>query len=79
MSSLHEDEIENIRRNYSFFDEDGNGLIDFTEFEKLLKVIAPRSTTQQAAEGFSIIDENSDGYIDFDEFVNWWSMNWSEF
>ncbi len=71
--------LEEIKKNFEFFDRDKNGAIDFLEFKDLLKTISPDSNLQQAGEGFSMIDTNSDGFIDFDEFVEWWKSGWWEY
>lgn len=79
MKALDPDRILSIRENFDFFDEDHNGHIDLDEFTKLLKVIAPRSTDQEAQVGFELIDADSNGYIDFNEFITWWESCWWEF
>lgn len=79
MKPLTEEHIAKVKKNFDFFDRDGNGEIDAEEFEKLLKVISPESTEEQAKRGFEIIDENSDGHIDFNEFLEWWETCWWEF
>ncbi|MCZ6560800.1 MAG: EF-hand domain-containing protein [Gammaproteobacteria bacterium] len=70
---------EDISSNFEYFDSDGNGQIDFKEFQSLLKTLSPEVTTQQAAEGFSMIDTNSDGSIDLEEFTIWWKTTWWEY
>lgn len=79
MKPLSRESVDEIREHFAFTDTDGNGRIDFKEFARLLKVLSPNSTTEQAAEGFSMIDENSDGHIDFEEFLAWWKTVWWEF
>lgn len=76
---LSQDDLNEVKKNFDFFDQDGNGEIDIDEFEKLLKVISPNSTEAQAKRGFEIIDENNDGHIDFNEFLEWWETCWWEF
>lgn len=70
---------EDINANFAYFDSDGNGHIDFKEFQRLLKTLSPEVTTQQAAEGFSMIDTNCDGAIDLEEFTVWWKTTWWEY
>ena len=72
-------QLEEIRDSFQHFDSDGNGLIDFKEFQQLLKTLSPEATLQQTGEGFSMIDTNCDGYIDLDEFVVWWQSVWWEY
>lgn len=68
-----------IKENFEFFDRDSNNEIDLGEFTKLLRVISPTATLEQAQKGFAIIDENDDGHIDFDEFLSWWETCWWEY
>jgi len=79
VAQVWEQKLEEIKREFDFFDVDDNGLIDFKEFRKLLTTLSPRTSVDQAAEGFSIVDTNSDGHIDVDEFVTWWKSNWWEY
>lgn len=79
MKKLPEEKLNEVKKNFDFFDRDGNGEIDLDEFEQLLKVISPDATEEQAKRGFAIIDENSDGHIDFNEFLEWWETCWWEF
>jgi len=68
-----------IKENFEFFDRDSNNEIDLGEFTKLLRVISPTATVEQAQKGFEYIDENQDGHIDFDEFIAWWESCWWEY
>ena len=76
---ISQEKLAEIKENFDFFDRDNNGEIDLDEFTKLLKIISPSSTVDQAASGFSIVDENDDGHIDFDEFIEWWQTCWWEY
>lgn len=79
MSEVWEQKLEEIKKEFDFFDEDNNGSINFKEFRRLLTTLSPKTTVEQAAEGFSIVDTNSDGNIDLEEFVTWWKSNWWEY
>ncbi len=79
MKPLAEEQLAEVKKNFDFFDRDGNGEIDVEEFAKLLQVLSPDSNDEQAKRGFAIIDENDDGHIDFDEFLEWWQTCWWEF
>ena len=68
-----------IKENFQFFDRDSNNQIDLEEFTKLLRVLSPTATLEQAAKGFAIIDENKNESIDFNEFLNWWEICWWEY
>jgi len=73
------EQLTEIKENFEFFDRDSNNEIDLGEFTKLLRVLSPTATLEQAQKGFDIIDENNDGHIDFDEFLSWWEACWWEY
>lgn len=79
MADLSNEDINEIKDHFAFFDKDGNGTIDVKEFMQLLKVLAPASTMDNAERGFETIDTNQNGEIDFEEFFDWWKMNWTVF
>ena len=76
---LSKEQLTEIKENFEFFDRDSNNEIDLGEFTKLLRVISPTATREQAQKGFELIDENHDGHIDFDEFFEWWESCWWEY
>ena len=76
---LTEQQVNDIRKDFGFFDRDGNGQIDLPEFIELLTVIAPKTKVNRVEEGFQLIDSNGDGYIDFEEFLAWWQGCWWEY
>ncbi|MDC8830995.1 EF-hand domain-containing protein [Alteromonas gilva] len=78
-TELSPEKIEEIQKDFNFFDRDGNGQIDLQEFIELLTVISPKTKASHVEEGFKLIDENDDGYIDFDEFLDWWQECWWEY
>jgi len=73
------EKISYIRENFDYFDEDKNGQIEVAEFTRLLKVIEPTSTPEQASDGFNIIDTDHNGSIDFAEFLAWWQSCWWQY
>ena len=77
--NISEEQLSEIKENFSFFDRDSNNEIDLGEFTKLLRVLSPTATLEQAQKGFAIIDENNDGHIDFEEFLDWWESCWWEY
>ena len=77
--TLSEQQIAEIKINFDFFDRDGNGRIELTEFIELLTALAPKTKASHVEEGFKLIDTNNDGYIDFIEFVDWWQDCWWEY
>jgi len=78
-AQLSDEKIEEIKKDFSFFDRDVNGQIDLTEFIELLTVISPKTKASHVEEGFKLIDENNDGFIDFEEFLEWWQECWWEY
>jgi len=76
---ISEEQLVEIKENFNFFDRDSNNQIELGEFTKLLRVLSPTATLEQAEKGFDIIDENNDGHIDFDEFMQWWETCWWEY
>ena len=78
-AQLSDEKIEEIKKDFTFFDQDGNGQIDLTEFIELLTVISPKTKASHVPEGFKLIDSNNDGYIDFEEFLEWWQECWWEY
>jgi len=79
IKKISEEQLKEIKENFQFFDRDSNNEIDLGEFTKLLRVISPTATLEQAHKGFQIIDENQDGHIDFEEFMAWWESCWWEY
>ena len=79
MSNELKSKLAEIRENFEFFDNDGNGLIDFNELLSLMRTVSPEASLRESGDGFSMIDTNSDGYIDLDEFMKWWQTTWWEF
>jgi Ca2+-binding EF-hand superfamily protein len=78
-SPVDEKKVAEIRKEFDYFDSDGNGQIELKEFIELLTVLSPKTKASHVQEGFSIIDDNNDGYIDFDEFLKWWLEGWWEY
>ncbi|MBV1910062.1 MAG: EF-hand domain-containing protein [Kangiellaceae bacterium] len=79
LKKLAPEQLTEIKENFNFFDRDSNNEIDLGEFTKLLRVISPTATLEQAQKGFELIDENKDGHIDFNEFMTWWETCWWEY
>ena len=77
--ALTEEQIAEVRKEFDFFDNDHNGMIDLGEFIELLTVLSPKTKVNAVQEAFEMIDENADGHIDFNEFLNWWQQGWWEY
>lgn len=78
-TQLSEQKVAEIRNDFAFFDRDGNGQIDLSEFVEMLTVLSPKTKVSVVEEGFKLIDTNDDGFIDFDEFLEWWQECWWEY
>jgi len=76
---LSEQQIEDIRKEFEYFDKDNNGQIDLQEFIELLTILSPKTKASHVQEGFNLIDDNHDGFIDFEEFLEWWQDGWWEY
>tara|TARA_B100001059_G_scaffold27575_1_gene22281 strand:- start:34587 stop:34832 length:246 start_codon:yes stop_codon:yes gene_type:complete len=76
---LSEQQTAAIKKEFDFFDRDGNGQIDIAEFIELLTALAPKTKASHVGEAFQLIDKNNDGHIDFTEFAEWWQQCWWEY
>lgn len=76
---LDNQKIEEIRKEFAFFDRDNNGHIDMPEFIELLTVLSPKTKASHVEEGFALLDKNGDGFIEFEEFLEWWQGCWWEY
>ncbi|MFT4994339.1 MAG: calmodulin [Paraglaciecola sp.] len=77
--ALAAEKVAEIRKEFDYFDSDGNGTIGLTEFIELLTILSPKTKASHVQEGFSLIDKNNNGSIDFPEFLEWWQSSWWEY
>lgn len=70
---MEPERLEELREDFDAFDRDGNGTIDFAEFEELLDGLGAEMPRPQARIGFGEIDTDGDGQISFTEFAHWWA------
>ncbi len=70
---MEPERVEELREDFEAFDRDGNGSIDFGEFEELLDGLGAQMSRPEARIGFHEIDTDADGQITFSEFVEWWA------
>lgn len=66
------DRIEEIEELFEQNDTDGNGDIDFEEFEEFMADLDPQMIRPSLEIGFREIDTNKDGRINFGKFLEWW-------
>ena len=69
---LYDDQIEELREMFDFYDKDGNGTIDLEEFAQLCEALGGGFASEEMALGFDAIDTNCNGVIEFSEFIDWW-------
>lgn len=72
MEEEMEEEEDELRTLFEGCDQNGNGTLQFAEFEEFLNNIGAGMSTRECRIGFSEIDTDRDGRIDFDEFYRWW-------
>ena len=56
---------------FDIFDEDGNGVVDFTELASGLSVLCGGDSNDKVAAAFSLFDLNGDGFIDLEEMTRY--------
>lgn len=62
-----------LREDFEFFDQDGDGLLEFSEFTEFMDGLGADMTGEECRIGFEEIDSNRDGRIQFGEFLEWWT------
>merc|ERR1711904_14583 len=70
-------EVENVKRMFDKFDEDGGGLLEFGEFKillyRLMKIPAHLEMPSSRVKQFwAEIDLDGSGNVDFEEFLQWY-------
>lgn len=77
--ALTAEKVAEIRKEFDFFDRDGNETIDLPEFIELLTILSPKTKVSHVQEGFRMIDKNNNGSINFADFLDWWEQSWWEY
>ena len=62
-----------LRETFNHFDNDSNGAIDFSEFDRLMLALDPEMEDEAKKIGFELIDEDRSGTLEFEEFAAWFS------
>lgn len=65
-------EKEKLHRAFESIDEDGSGLIDFSEFRRLCRRMNAKMSDEEIKMTFAIVDADNSGEVDFSEFADWW-------
>lgn len=74
MTTLTQDQLDEIKENFEHFDSDSDGTINFTEFSRLMQALGAGAVDDEARKaGFDIVDSDDNGHIDLEEFIAWWS------
>ena len=61
----------NIRKAFRQYDVDGNGSIDRSEFEGLLRDLGSKPSPWKIDEAFATVDSDGSGKISYDEFAKY--------
>jgi len=69
-AELDEKTIRQWQETFRLFDKDGDGRIDRTELEEVLKKFGAEPSPQEIQDMLCEIDQNDDGYLDFAEFIS---------
>lgn len=69
---------EELRRHFTFFDDDKSGFIDFPEYQDMLRIMGFDADSDDAARSFDDIDSDGDGEVSFQEFMVWWRALWHD-
>lgn len=64
-----------LLEDFEYFDADGDGLMQFEEFERFMDGIGADMTSEECRIGFLEIDTDRDGAIEFEEFLDWWTSD----
>jgi len=63
---------DDLRRDFTRIDTDGNGAIDRTEFAQLIASLGLDMSEDRMYVAFQAIDIDGNGAIEFGEFAAWW-------
>ena len=67
--------LEELRENFDYFDSDGDGRLDASEFAGLMEALGVAEPGQDLLVGFKAIDTDGNGVIEFNEFAAWFNSN----
>lgn len=67
-----EGEHAQLKKFFDTFDINKNGVLEFSEFCKLVKSLGMNIPLEELQNGFDKIDSGNQGEVTFEEFVAWW-------
>ena len=67
-----EGEHEQLKKFFDSFDVNKNGVLEFSEFCKLVKALGMNIALEELQKGFDKIDSGKQGEVTFEEFAAWW-------
>ena len=70
-ADLSEVEVQEYRDFYEIVDEDGNGVINRAEMEKVLKTMGNSPSPEELDRSWTELDADSDGDVNKEEFIKW--------
>jgi Ca2+-binding EF-hand superfamily protein len=65
-------DFEDILTYFNNFDSKKNGVLDYSEFARLISDIGFQIDEKELKKGFDKIDTDHNNEIDFEEFMAWW-------
>ena len=69
LRKLTDEEVEDYKKAFSYFDIDGNGSITVSELRQVLVTLGESPTDQEIIDMISDVDEDRNGTIEFNEFL----------
>jgi Ca2+-binding EF-hand superfamily protein len=75
MNALSRLELAELRETFNFNDTNGDGVLSFDEFVRLMIDLESGLSLDEARTGFDEIDTDHNSAIGFDEFVAWWTSD----
>lgn len=72
-SRLSRDEIAEVREIFDHFDTNRNGLIEASEFKKLVHTLDAEMDPDAILVGLSVVDADGNGTVEWEEFLGWWA------
>ena len=57
---------------FNNFDNNNNGVLEFSEFAELIRILGLNIADEQLKDGFNKIDTGNNNMINFEELMVWW-------